>query len=83
MFSPNVVYFGKSRKSHVDCPSRGQAELVASLANLGVSGEVKMPAQTGQCIKLLQRVKERMERIRVRFKELTESRTGDERVRSS
>ena len=36
MFSPNTVYFGKGRKGHIDCQSRGQAELVVRLANLGV-----------------------------------------------
>jgi methylase of polypeptide subunit release factors len=44
MFSPNTVFFGKSRKSFLDCQSRGQAELVARLANLGINGEVKLPA---------------------------------------
>lgn len=81
MFSPNTVYFGKSRKSHVDCRSRGQAELVSRLANLGVVGEVKMPAELAPCFKLLDRMNRRLDIAAVRFKELTESRTGDDRVR--
>ncbi len=81
MFSPNTVNFGRIGGSYVNCQSRGQAELVACLANLGVSGEVKMPAQLAPCIKLLQRVNERMDKARARFKELAESRTGDEQVR--
>ena len=80
MFDPNTVYFGKDRRVLVDCPSRGQAELVARLANLGVSGEVKIPARLGPCFKLLARADERLEKARARFKELAESRTGDERV---
>ena len=44
MFSPNTVYFGKARKSHIDCVSRGQAELIVRLAELGMSGEVRLPA---------------------------------------
>jgi cob(I)alamin adenosyltransferase len=80
MFSPNTVYFGKAGKSHIDCVSRGQAELLVCLANLGMSGEVKLPADFGPCLKLLDRVNRRIEGARARFKELSESRTGDERV---
>jgi hypothetical protein len=80
MFSPNTVYFGKRRKSHIDCQSRGQAELVARLANLGVAGEVRLPADLGPCLKVLDRVNRRVEGAARRFKELAESRTGDERV---
>jgi methylase of polypeptide subunit release factors len=80
MFLPNTVYFGKGRKGHVDCQSRGQAELVARLANLGVTGQVGLPADLGPCLKLLERVDRRVAKARTRFKELAESRTGDERV---
>ena len=80
MFDPSTVYFGKDRRVLVDCPSRGQAELVARLANLGVSGEVKIPARLDPCFKLLARVNERIEKARARFKELADSRTSDQRV---
>ena len=80
MFDPNTVYFGKDRRVLVNCPSRGQAELVARLANLGISGEVKIPARLDPCFKLLARADERFEKARARFKELAENRTGDERV---
>ena len=81
LFPDNAVYFGKTRKSLVACSSRGQAELVARLANLGVNGYVKMPANLQACIKLLDRVNDRLSRAAERFKELAESRTGDERIR--
>lgn len=81
MFDPNAVYFGKGRRVHVDCPSRGQAELVVRLANLGVSGQVKVPADLDSCFKLLDRVNVRVDKARARFRELAESRTGDERFR--
>ena len=80
MFLPNTVYFGKGRKGHIDCQSRGQAELVVRLANLGVQGQVKLPAGLGPCLKVLERVDRRIESARARFKELADSRTGDERV---
>ena len=81
MFDPNTVYFGKARKTHVDCPSRGQAELILRLANLGVSGKVELPGDLDSCLKLLDRMNVRIDKAVARFTELAESRTGDERVR--
>jgi hypothetical protein len=81
MFDPNTVYFGKGRRVHVDCQSRGQAELVARLANLGVVEEVKLPAELDPCFKLVDRVNVRLDKAIARFRELAESRTGDERTR--
>ena len=43
-------------------------------------GQVKLPADLAPCLKVLDRVDRRVERARARFKELAESRTGDERV---
>ena len=80
MFLPNTVHFGKRRKGHIDCQSRGQAELAARLANLGVVGQVRLPADLAPALKVLDRVDRRVERVRTRFKALVESRTGDERV---
>lgn len=81
MFDPNTVYFGKGRKTHVDCPSRGQAELILRLANLGVSGKLELPGDLDGCLKLLDRMNVRIEKAVAGFTELAESRTGDERVR--
>ena len=49
---------------------------------VGVSGDVKMPAELAPAMKLLDRVNVRMDKVTARFKELAESRTGDERVRA-
>jgi hypothetical protein len=81
MFDPNAVYFGKARKTHVECPSRGQAELVLRLANLGISGKVSLPGELAPCLKLLDRINVRIGKALARFTQLAESRTGDERVR--
>ena len=67
-------------QTYVDCPSRGQAELVERLANLGVTGEVKLPAELAPCFKLLDRMNRRVEKAIARFDELAKSRTGDERI---
>jgi len=80
MFSPETVYFGKRRTGHMNCQSRGQAELVTFLANLGVSGEVRVPAALEPCYKVLSRAETRIKKARARFRELARSRTGDERV---
>jgi len=81
MFDPNAVYFGKAAKSHVDCTSRGQAELTLRVANLGVSGDIKLPSDLSPCLKLLDRLNSRIDAAMARFRELAESRTADERVR--
>jgi hypothetical protein len=80
LFGDNTVYFGKARKVHMECSSRGQAELVARLASLGVSGEVKVPARLDSCLKLLARTNERLDKAAARFSDLAASRTGDERI---
>jgi len=82
MFSPNIVYFGRERKTFVDCPSRGQAELVVRLARLGVAGDVRLPKEHHACYKLLDRVHQRISKAREVFWELVASRTSDEAVRA-
>ncbi|HEY1343177.1 MAG TPA: N-6 DNA methylase [Bryobacteraceae bacterium] len=81
LFGDDTVYFGKGRKVHLSCSSRGQAELVAVLATLGVTGEVKIPETPSACVELQRQVNDRMERAQSRFLELARSRTGDERIR--
>jgi hypothetical protein len=81
LFGESAVYFGKAQKTYMDCASRGQAELVARLASLGVSGKVGMPADLAPCFKLLDRLNTRHDRAMARFRELAEKRTGDERLR--
>ena len=63
----------------MDCPSRGQAELVVRLANLGVAGDVRLPAVQEPCADLLSRIEGRMNKALARFRELAANRTRDER----
>jgi hypothetical protein len=81
LFGDNTVSFGKAQRTHVHCRSRAEAELVARLAALGVTGNVKIPGAQPECTKLLALVNERIEKASARFLELAQSRTGDERVR--
>jgi len=81
LYGDNGVYFGKSSNTHIVCDSREHAELVMRLANLGVSGNLKVPGSKDGCSKVLELVNARMKKANARFKELAESRTGDERVR--
>lgn len=81
LFAPNRVHFGKASKTEMDYRSREQAELVVRLANLGISGELKLPEHPKDCVKLLSLVDERLKQARGRFEELAKSRTGDEHLR--
>ncbi len=81
LYGDAAVQFGKSKPTRVDCESAGQAELLALLANLGVSGDLKMPATDEACTQIQKLVEARLEAARSRFQELAASRTGDEGVR--
>jgi hypothetical protein len=54
---------------------------VVRLANLGITREVRLPSNSKECLKQLEHINVRLEKAKNRFKELTESRTGDDRVR--
>lgn len=82
MFDPDAVYFGKKQLVHVDCQSNAQAELVVQLANLGISGWVKLPENIEPCLRLRKRVGERVFQARKRFGELADSRTSDPRIQA-
>ncbi len=78
MFDPNTVYFGKTRRKHLDCESRGQAELLLRVAELGISGIVRLPVQLAPAIRVLDRFNARLKEATARFAELAESRAGSD-----
>jgi hypothetical protein len=77
MFDHETVYFGKKRQVHLVCPSRGTAELVTRMADLGISGIQVLPIADAAAKSLLGRIEERHESASARLKELVESRTAD------
>ena len=77
MFDQATVYFGKRRQVHVECPSRGTAELLARMATLGVSGAAALPADHAPAVKLLDRLDHRHSKACDRLRELVRSRTAD------
>ena len=81
LFPDHTVYFGRSRKEQVHCGSRSQAQLVLHLAELGISGRLKIPGGTESSEDLLGRLEARLAEARTAFSELVESRTGDSRIR--
>ena len=81
LFPDHTVYFGRSRKEQVHCGSRSQAQLVLYLAELGVSGKLKIPGGSEFANDLLGRLEARLREARTAFSELVESRTGDPRIR--
>ncbi|MCX7048766.1 MAG: N-6 DNA methylase [Candidatus Sumerlaeota bacterium] len=81
LFPDHTIYFGKQRTAVVECKSRGQAELVARIATLGVFDDVKVPAEDAACLRALADLNARLQKALTRFKTLAESRTSDERTR--
>jgi hypothetical protein len=77
MFDNETVYFGKARRHHLACETRGEAELIARLATLGVSGDVTIPTSERAAMELLQAVEARHSHASVRLRELAASRAGD------
>lgn len=82
MFNQNTVYFGKDKSVSTDFHIRAQAEIVATLANLGISGPTILPATEGACSKLQKQIAARLEGAKEKFKDLSSSRTNDDRIRT-
>ena len=81
MFDTETVYFGKSPRDCIVTPSRGTAELVARIAELGVTGEVTIPNENADAMKLLDQLNHRHAVAAKRLQELADSRSGDEGMR--
>jgi hypothetical protein len=81
MTDPNTLFFGKRPQIAVDYSSREQAELVALLSHLGISGSARVPDGEVNSLQCKHHVEERLEKARARFQELAASRTSDERIR--
>src|SRR5205814_3196031 len=81
LFADNAVYFGRRHAVHIDFDSRPAAELLARLANLGLTGRITIPRSAPAAIRLLDAIDVRIEKARGRFEELANSRTGDDDMR--
>lgn len=81
LYDNETVYFGKGRRQHFVCHSRGEAELVARMASLGVTGEVSVPRENKDAMKLLHALNIRHEAAATRLRELAVSRSGDSGMR--
>ncbi|MCY2988553.1 MAG: N-6 DNA methylase [Planctomycetota bacterium] len=77
MFDNETVYFGKARREYMVCQSCGEAELIARMADLGVSGEVSVPKTDRAAMKLLNLLNIRHEKVVTRLRELALSRSAD------
>ncbi len=77
MFDNEAVYFGKSRRAYMVCQSCGEAELIARMANLGVSGEVRVPQTDRAAMKMVDMLNVRHEKAAKRLRELAASRSAD------
>ena len=77
LLDTETVYFGKTRRQYMVCQSRGEAELIARMATLGVTGDVAVPKEHNAASKLLAVLNARHEQAAVRLRELAASRSGD------
>jgi hypothetical protein len=77
LYDNETVYFGKARRQHMVCQCRGEAELIARMAILGVSGEVCVPKTSHGASKLLHALNDRHKKAATRLRELAASRSGD------
>ncbi|MBL8824675.1 MAG: SAM-dependent DNA methyltransferase [Planctomycetia bacterium] len=77
LFDAETVYFGRGKRQHMVCQSRGEAELVARMADLGVSDDVTVPKRHEDAQKLLKRLNDRHLVAVKRLSELAASRSGD------
>ena len=77
IFDNETVYFGKARRQYLVCQTPGEAELVARMATLGVTGEVSVPKGQGASKKLLSLLNTRHETAKARLRELAASRSMD------
>lgn len=82
MFDNQTVYFGKARRQHIECGCRGQAELIARIGQLGVTGGVEVPRTNEHTMKLLDALNHRHAAAAKRLKELADSRSGDSDTQS-
>ena len=80
LFELKTVCFGKAGKIRMDYHSKEQASLVFRLAELGLTGEVKLPSSRRGCANVLERLQARLEKAQALIKELAESRTTDKRL---
>lgn len=72
-----TVYFGKTRKQFVVCESRGQAELLARVAELGVTGSVFVPKLQKAARELLAAVEARHDAAVEQLRDMASRRTGE------
>jgi methylase of polypeptide subunit release factors len=77
MFDTETIYFGKIHRQHLVCASRGQAELVARIADLGVTDDICVPRSDEHANTLLDALNKRHTKASARLMELAESRSGD------
>jgi len=80
-FEATTVYFGKKPAvSHV-CASRGEAELLVSIANTGLRGPVSIPNNEAKCRRVNELLVTRLEELNSKLDELAQQYTGTEKLR--
>ncbi len=82
MFDTETVYFGPRGEAHVTLPSRGSAELLRRMAELGVGGAATLPSENAAAMRLLDALDRRRATAESRLSELAASRAPTEEARA-
>jgi hypothetical protein len=83
MFDKEIVFFGDHRHAQrVVCSSRGQAELIARLATLGVRGALRVPDGERECRRLMEELGAKLEHAHQEFETIASERIADEKKRA-
>lgn len=78
MYDGTAVYFGRGREAkRIVCESRPQAELLATIASVGMKGITRLPKSEKACRDLLARLEDRLKDAHAKFNELAQSRSDD------
>jgi len=83
MFDREIVFFGKDRHAQrVVCSCRGQAELVARLAELGFRGKVSVCGTEESCRKTMAELEAQLQAAVREFETIASERVADDRKRA-
>lgn len=77
LFEADTVYFGARHQHHLVCQSHVQAQLVARMGELGVTGGVEIPKDETGAQELLGKINIRHEAAARRLHELATNRSGN------
>lgn len=80
-FEATTVYFGKAPAVSIVSNNRGEADLIAAIARVGLRGHIAIPTSEDECLALNNDLGARIERGMEKLNDLAERYAGTERAR--